>query len=66
MSADRMGEKMERSSDRDEQNGWFRFRHDSLIGFATAPVPLFYQLHAMMLARPVRPIVVGYADKVAR
>ncbi|MCA0247663.1 MAG: hypothetical protein LCH93_13685 [Proteobacteria bacterium] len=66
MSADRMDEKMDAASDRDEQNGRASFRFVSLIGFATAPVPLFYQLHASILARPVRPIVDGFADKVAR
>ena len=66
MPSFRMHETVDAAFDQDEQNGRACFRSEALIGFATAPWPLVYQLQAMLVARPVRPIVVGYADKVAR
>lgn len=66
MPSFRMHETIDPTVYRDEQNGRASFRRGALIGFATTPLPLVYQLQAMMLARPVHPIVVGFADKVAR
>ena len=63
MPSFRMHETVDPASDRDEQNGWFRFRHDSLIGFAEASGPLVYQLWAMEVARPVRVFGVIFADR---
>lgn len=65
MPSFRMHETIDPTVDRDEQNGGERFRSERYIGFDFG-IPLLLQVHAMMLARPVRPIVVGFADKVAR
>lgn len=67
MSWFRIYRNLEPAASAGEQNdkaSFHRFDLDRLIGFDFG-VPLYHQLHGMIMARPVTPVVIGYADKVA-